>query len=138
MIYVWLRRCPLSDSDFEASLVLASAGDLILWDSRTIHGGRVGTRPKQDADSLPEHVDLARLSVTVSMTAKDRASKKVLDARIAGYKRGICFNHTPHEAGSSSGTIPTLVSKTYKPVELSKEQLELLGVDAQLAELKDE
>ena len=24
-------------------LLLAKAGDLILWDSRTVHGGRVGT-----------------------------------------------------------------------------------------------
>ena len=56
-------------------LVKASAGDMILWDSRTIHGGRVGTgdeakeMPKSDSD---EPATLARLSLTVCMAGKDK------------------------------------------------------------------
>ena len=41
--------CPLSAGDpmyKDAMLLLAEPGDLILWDSRTVHGGRVGTGVK--------------------------------------------------------------------------------------------
>merc|ERR1712093_296828 len=48
-------------------LVLAEAGDLILWDSRTVHGGIVGTGCLADfaRGSIPH---LARLSVNFCMT----------------------------------------------------------------------
>ena len=41
--------CPLNALDplyHDAILLTADPGDLILWDSRTIHGGRVGTGKK--------------------------------------------------------------------------------------------
>ena len=46
----------------EGTLVEAEPGDMIIWDSRTIHGGMVGTGVDQEYD------DLARLSFTVCMT----------------------------------------------------------------------
>jgi len=107
-------------------LVLANPGDLILWDSRTIHGGKVGTGVFKRKNKRKK-ADLARLSVTVCMTQKSRASKEVLIRRRTGFKKGECFNHTPHEAGTSSGTIRCKIHKDYKPIELTKTQLELLG-----------
>ena len=110
--------CPLGK---KRMLVLANAGDLILWDSRTIHGGVVGTGRKLSSSSL------ARLSVTVCMTPKSRASEKILKRRREGFKRGECFNHTPHEAGPSSGTLRARIREDYEPLKLTKDQLSLLG-----------
>jgi len=39
----WLVMRDREPFPLEGMLVKASAGDMILWDSRTIHGGRVGT-----------------------------------------------------------------------------------------------
>ena len=49
-------------------LLLAQPGDVILWDSRTIHGGHVGTGAGE-ADE-----ELARMSVTVCMVPRSRAT----------------------------------------------------------------
>jgi len=38
----------------ERLLLLAEPGDLILWDSRTVHGGRVGTQPAKAACDAPD------------------------------------------------------------------------------------
>merc|ERR1711959_517773 len=91
-------------------LLLASAGDLILWDSRTVHGGLVGRGcAPDDEPSLEEGVarqrDLARLSVTVAMTPRCLANAEVQRLRCEGFAAGESFNHCPHEAGTSSGTI---------------------------------
>ena len=43
----------------------AEPGDLILWDSRTVHGGLVG--PGEDTTAADGTPALARLSQTVSM-----------------------------------------------------------------------
>lgn len=51
-----------------AVLLLAEPGDLILWDSRTIHGGHVGTGAAEAND------ELARMSVTVCMVPRSRAT----------------------------------------------------------------
>jgi len=56
----------------KGTLVTCNSGDLIIWDSRTIHGGLVGTGimdPQQEATTL------ARLSLTVCMTNRNRASE---------------------------------------------------------------
>jgi len=60
--------------------VKANAGDMILWDSRTVHGGRVGNGEcsKEVANGKGSDVTLARLSLTVCMISKDRVSKNVL------------------------------------------------------------
>merc|ERR1712096_17872 len=69
---------------------------------------------------------LARMSVTVAMTERSRATKKILAQRRRGFRRGVCFNHTPHEGGSSSGTIRAPVRRSYKPCSLSHAQEMLL------------
>merc|ERR1712115_586650 len=67
--------CPCDDEDLKekALLLLAEPGDLILWDSRTIHGGKVGTGNCQ----RNEPIDLARLAVTVAMTPRAWAGSQV-------------------------------------------------------------
>jgi len=60
----------------KGKLVEAKAGDLILWDSRTVHGGFIGEGLKdEEAD---QHQGLSRLSFTVCMTQRNRATEKVL------------------------------------------------------------
>ena len=69
---------PLKEGDQfweKGQLVKASAGDLILFDSRTIHGGRVGTGeyPKEVKNGKSNNpITLARLTLTVCMCEKDR------------------------------------------------------------------
>ena len=51
---------------------------MILWDSRTIHGGRVGTgecSKKVANRQSDEPVTLARLSLTVCMAPKSRVTQ---------------------------------------------------------------
>lgn len=120
--------CPLDRDDpmhRNSVLLLASAGDLILWDSRTVHGGAVGTG---DGEHLGDHgeTQLARLSVVVSMTPRSRASDEVQNLRRAGFEAGESFNHCPHEAGTSTGTIKRKLPRTCARVELSESQRALL------------
>ena len=47
--------------------------------------------------------------------------------RRKGFLKGRNFNHTPHEAGSSSGTVHCLVHKGFVPPTLNPHQEALLG-----------
>ena len=62
----------------KGQLVQAEPGDLILWDSRTIHGGVVGSG---DMSHLEGAGDLSRLSFTICMTPKEWASRDILMKR---------------------------------------------------------
>ena len=105
-------------------LVVADAGDLILWDARTVHGGVVG--PGEDTTAASNTPRLARLSQTVSMVPRLRASPECLAARRQGFMDGITFNHSPHETGSSSGTVFCLKRRGYNPPQLTDAQASLL------------
>ena len=102
-------------------LLQARAGDLILWDSRTIHGGKVGTGEPDTAAGGAAGPQLARLAQTVCMTPRARASIHVLEQRQRGPADGLGFNHCPHEANVSSRA-----RKPYTPPSLSADQLRLL------------
>eukprot|EP01126_Amoeba_proteus_P063418 TRINITY_DN8741_c0_g1_i4.p1 TRINITY_DN8741_c0_g1~~TRINITY_DN8741_c0_g1_i4.p1 ORF type:complete len:286 (+),score=41.29 TRINITY_DN8741_c0_g1_i4:78-935(+) len=75
-------------------LLLAQAGDLILWDSRTIHGGLEGSGRNPQEDTSPR---LARLTMTVCMLPRDRATEEVLDGRKQGFLQGQGFTHWPDQ-----------------------------------------
>ena len=105
--------------EVEPLLIICDAGDLILWDSRTVHGGKVGTGFSSPARP-------ARLSVTVAMTKRERASKHVLNARRRAFIEGFNHNHTPHEAGDSAGTVRGMVDPSYVPIALTAAQRRLL------------
>jgi len=119
--------CPLgNDFDDDAKLVLAHAGDLILWDSRTIHGGLVGTGVVPATDPSGHPPELARLSCCVAMTARSRADEATLAHRLKAVRNGLCLNHTPHEAGTSTGTLETPKLRRYRPIHLSEDQRALI------------
>jgi len=102
----------------ERKLILAKAGDLILWDSRTIHGGLVGTGKDSTTDTVHQ---LCRMSMTVCMIPKERATPEVLQERREGFRKGYGFTHWPDEINITSyGNV------NYKPVELTPEQDDLL------------
>lgn len=72
---------PLNSKDplqGKGQLVRANPGDLILWDSRTIHGGVVGEGYGADQECPLGESDLARLSFTICMTPKAWATQEVL------------------------------------------------------------
>jgi hypothetical protein len=116
--------CPCDDDALrqQALLLLAQPGDLILWDGRTIHGGLVGTGDYQQGGP----VELARLAVTVAMTPRAWAGLLVQQRRREGFMKGENFNHCPHEAGNSNGTVRAPIRRGYKPVTLTDEQQLLL------------
>lgn len=119
--------CPLSwDDPMQGTerLVVAAAGDLILWDARTVHGGVVG--PGEDTTAADGTPALARLTQTVSMTPRSRASKACLKARRDGFAAGITFNHSPHESGVSSGTVRSKRRKDFVPPQLTEQQAALI------------
>lgn len=120
-------------------LLEAEAGDLILWDSRTIHGGKVGRGLSgivaEDSAAAPNAADgsrrvpmaeLARMTCTVSMTPRAWASEEVQASRSQGFEEGLAFNHCPHEAGTSAGTIHACRKLGYRAFELSAAQRALL------------
>jgi len=100
----------------QGKLVLASAGDIIIWDSRTVHGGWVGT----GTNTEPTH--LTRLSQTVCMTPKSKASDKVLTERVEGFEQGLGFSHWPHQVH-----VTCHPRQGYKPITLTAEQKDLLS-----------
>jgi len=129
--------CPLDGNDplyQDAMLIKASPGDLILWDSRTIHGGKVGTGrtsvneqadekenvtvnltnvDSNDAVNIehreatpPSKAPLVRLSVCVAMSPRSKATAQILKERKEGFDSGIAFNHCPHDTGPRHGPNP--------------------------------
>ena len=110
----------------EARLLLASPGDFILWDSRTVHGGLVGpgAAPQEQTAEVP------RMSVPICMTPKSLATPEVLESRRQGFKLGVCFNHWPHYTDKAAGAIKAAtmaaVVTNYTPIELTPEQDALL------------
>lgn len=113
-------------------LVLAEPGDLILWDSRTVHEGVVGTgagaggsctdaaAPLLRPQPQPQ---LARLAFTVTMTPKALAKPGVLAARRAGLAAGVGFTHWPHEAHRAGPPAP----RGWSAPDLTPAQLDLVA-----------
>lgn len=112
------RAPPGHHEPSEARLVLAAAGDLILWDSRTMHGGKVGTGAGDDGG---EGAQLARLTIPICMTPRSMASDQVSRDRLAMFAEGKTTNHWPHEP-----RVQNQVSLGYVPIELSPAQRALL------------
>jgi hypothetical protein len=118
--------CPCDDDDLKQKAILlhAAPGDLVLWDARTVHGGIVGTGKGDHRTEDP--AELARLSVTVSMTPRAWASHRVLKQRRTGFEKGETFNHVPHESGTSNGTVRAPVRRDFRAPMLTDAQLALL------------
>ena len=116
-----------------APLLEAKRGDLILWDSRLIHGGLVGSGDASAgghaAAVTVETPRLARASYTVCMTPRERASEEVLALRERAHAEGTTLCHWPHNYAphtlkdTAGGAIP---SREHTPVELTPAQRRLL------------
>jgi len=105
----------------------ADPGDMILWDSRTIHGGKVGDGYKPG--NAPPIPDLARLSLTVCMAPKSKASANVLERRRQAVIKGLTLTHWPYEyvPHNMGNTNAHNIKYTYKPPVLTPEQQKLVG-----------
>jgi len=127
----WTDWCVLGDSyplQGKGKLVHAKAGDLILWDSRTVHGGWVGDGK---VETVPK--TLARLAVPVCMTPKAWAEPRALKERKNAFAYGNVLSHWPHEP-SGGGGHQQCRSRVYKKVDLKSE---LFGEAAEVSGLFD-
>ena len=72
-------------------LPLCQAGDMILWDSRTIHCSTPALEPPTTSAD-----ELLRITAYICMTPKKLAGNKVLQNRIQAYMRDMTLHHWPH------------------------------------------
>lgn len=87
-----------------AALVCARAGDLLLWDSRTVHCNTPGLSPPPTkgtdgpAAAAPTTVppELLRMAAYICMTPAKWATEKVLARRRAAYEYKMTTTHWPH------------------------------------------
>lgn len=89
--------CVLSSRDFllsDVKLIEARAGDLIVWDSRLVHGGLIGTG---GVDRPEDPIELARLAVPISMIPRNKASKEVQNKRKMAFQKQQTLNHWASE-----------------------------------------
>ena len=95
-------------------MVPLEPGDLLIWDSRLVHAGRVG-----DGRGAGE---LARALLSVCMGPRVRASEEVLNRRKEALQQGWSFSHWPWEA---RGTLGHVIQVKNMPA-LSPEQCQLV------------
>lgn len=87
-------------------LVCCRAGDLVLWDSRTIHCNTPAPQP--DLGRL-ETKELLRAVAYVCMTPKRFASTETRRLRRCGFEARVSTSHWPHEyhpGDPGSGDLP--------------------------------
>ena len=91
-----------------AKLVTAKAGDLVLWDSRTIHCNTPSVRDPTVATGHPD-ADMLRMVVYVCMVPRGRALAEVLPQREKAFAHGLGTSHWP-EASNMFGFVGDVVS----------------------------
>ena len=106
----------------EEVLVPLMPGDLLLWDSRLVHSGKVG--PGIDEVNP---TTLARASMCVTMGPRDRASREVLTRRKNAVTEGWTFSHWPWEARGSLGQVSAETADKYRAPQLTEDQMKLVG-----------
>lgn len=72
-------------------LPLCQAGDMILWDSRTIHCSTPALEPPTTSPD-----ELLRIAAYICMMPKHLAGNDVLQNRIQAYMRDMSLHHWPH------------------------------------------
>lgn len=102
-------------------------GDLVLWDSRTVHCSSPGPGPP---DGGPR---LARLVCYACLTPSERADGPCLERRRGAVRDGITTTHVPEKAESTErmlrfypGLKLPIVSRPYLPPRLSGSQWQLV------------
>lgn len=109
-------------------------GDLVLWDSRTVHCSHPGPEPPDD-DGEPR---LSRLVCYACFTPAMRADGSCFERRRRSVREGITTTHVPEKAISTEGMLrfyPDLklpiALRTYVPPRLSGPQRRLVDGDGQ-------
>jgi len=74
----------------DIQLINAKAGDLILWDSRLIHGGQIGS-------GQGKNEELARLSVPVCMMPRKSIPEEIKKEREEAFINGNTLSHWVNE-----------------------------------------
>jgi len=112
----------------DVQLVAAKAGDLILWDSRLIHGGKVGLGKPIVGSEPGKSYDLLRLAVPICLMPRKGVSESVLEDRKEAYVKRYTMNHWANEIGYSHCNDTHAVNITKEPpiYNLTKEEKELL------------
>ena len=114
--------CKVTPDNYKGATVLieANAGDLILWDSRLIHGGTVGSASVSTDDN--NKAQLARCAVTVCMVPQDWASDEVRRLRLEAWKTGQGLAHWPHEVNyhDFTNSAGKNIKWQYNPVKLTE------------------
>jgi len=134
-------KIPLNDEvlllSSEAIVVGCKAGDLIVWDSRTIHCNSPALVSPEADDVKVNHSledkqwDLIRMVGYICMTPANMADEKTIQRRREVFTRSGSTNHWPHEC-HILGLAPARV-KDKKLEDLSPEQRALIvGKDYQL------
>lgn len=96
-----------------------SAGDLVLWDSRTIHCNSPAI--ETPTASLEE---MLRMVSYICMTPRAWASEEVLKDRVKAFQKGVTTSHWPHRAEYQIPEWPDVNSLS----DVSPEQKALIGV----------
>mmetsp|Transcript_75860 Transcript_75860/g.245661 ORF Transcript_75860/g.245661 Transcript_75860/m.245661 type:complete len:256 (-) Transcript_75860:199-966(-) len=127
---------PLQDPILEGGgrLVCASAGDLILWDSRTIHCNTCAV-PEPDegrARAFAQEVDarggpweLIRQVGYICMTPRSLAAPGVIEKRTHAFVTNHGTSHWPHKLHDFGA--PVLGTPDKDPALISREQRALIG-----------
>jgi ectoine hydroxylase-related dioxygenase (phytanoyl-CoA dioxygenase family) len=110
-------------------LVCAKAGDLILWDSRTVHCNTPALNASEDLVAPKDQTNdwkLIRQVGYVCMTPASFATKEVIEARKGCFVDGHSNSHWPHACVIGSAGIP---GNELDPEAISSEQRALIGYD---------
>mmetsp|Transcript_12203 Transcript_12203/g.14740 ORF Transcript_12203/g.14740 Transcript_12203/m.14740 type:complete len:436 (+) Transcript_12203:103-1410(+) len=90
--YVSVQNYLPGYSTMRRKLVCCEPGDLILWDSRTIHCNTPATHVKEPHNPN----ELLRAVAYVCMTPRQMASDQVLEMRRTAYNYRVTTSHWPH------------------------------------------
>jgi len=128
---------PTTDRVFQdfsnsAVLVQCKAGDLCLWDSRTVHCNTPSSLPENENDKTEKkNWDLIRMVTYVCMTPRYKATNEVLTKRQRAFEIHSSSTHWPHYYFERPGTgyvDHKLQLYDGKPfVTLNEQQLSLVG-----------
>lgn len=101
-----------------AKLLECDAGDLLIWDSRTIHGGTVGTAENQPTNQL------TRLAFSVAMYPRKRATERVLRRRMESFEKNRALRHIAYTYSLHPCRMSDV--QDFQPPVLTDKQLKLL------------
>lgn len=111
----------------QAQLVKADPGDMILWESRLIHGGYVGKGPA----SHEGKIDLMRLSFTVCQTPYTSMQKgeehEIIRSRIQAFNEQACTSHWPHAPVNHNMGTDRFHNRKHIQIEMTDTIRDLVG-----------